>query len=398
MTSAPLPDVFPSISLEDVASLKGGYAFKSSDYVDDGAFVLRTLNVGVDGSIRRDNAVFIDEERVAEFERFKLVEWDTVFVMVGATLGKTGLVRPHDLPALLNQNMWVIRAKPEIMDPRFLHYMFTFQSKTLLAWASGAARDFVKRDDFRKLMMPTPSLSEQCAISELLGVLDDKIDSNQRKIVKAKELMHLEFLASTVSDSREGSLGEVLTESRKKVFGDSAAVVVLSALAEGQLVVSDDHFKKKVYSKEIDKYLKVPQWAFAYNPSRINIGSIGLNSSTTVGAVSPVYVVAQAKTSSIARWVEQALRTRNVKDQIVAYSSGSVRQVLRYADFASIQLNLPSDEALSGFEDRTRTLYSLADVAAKEVNSLSILRDTLIPELLSGRLRVKHAESMMENV
>ena len=179
---------FPLIPLEEVAELKGGYAFKSTDYTDKGAFVLRTLNIGADGSIGRENAVFIDENRVPEFERFNLVEWDTVFVMVGATLGKTGLVRPGDLPALLNQNMWVIRAKRSLMYPRFLHYMFASQSKTLLGWASGAARDFVRRDDFRKLMMPSPPLAEQRAIADVLGAIDDKIESNRRVIKVTEEL------------------------------------------------------------------------------------------------------------------------------------------------------------------------------------------------------------------
>jgi type I restriction enzyme S subunit len=173
---------------------------------------------------------------------------------------------------------------------------------------------------------------------------------------------------------------------------------VLSALAEGRLVASDEYFTKRVYSAEIDKYLKVPQWAFAYNPSRINIGSIGLNSSMTVGAVSPVYVVAQAPTRAVARWVEQALQTGHVRDKIVAYSSGSVRQVLRFSDFAAIRLMLPSDAALSNFEDRTLALYDMVDVATQESHSTSILRDALLPELLSGRVRVKDAESMMENV
>ena len=264
--------------------------------------------------------------------------------------------------------------------------------------ATGTTVTGIRQSELLKVRIELPPMAEQRAIAGVLGALDDKIESNRRKIAIAQGLIHTEFLSSTISGARDGSLGDVLTELRSKVSGDTAGVVVFSALAEGRLAVSDDYFTKKVYSAEIDKYLKVPRWAFAYNPSRINIGSIGLNSSMTVGAVSPVYVVAQAQTRAVARWVEQALRTRSLKDKIVAYSSGSVRQVLRYSDFAAIELRFPSDAALSNFEDDTLALYDLVDTATQESHSVSVLRGALLPELLSGRLRVKDAESMMENV
>ena len=370
---------------------------KSPVLGEEGVRLISAINIK-GGRIDQDHLRFVPFELYDDWMPEKLRIGD-VLLTSEAPLGEVAYIG-DDKPLCIGQRLFALRGCPELVHGRFLYYLIGFGDphREMLERATGSTVGGIRLSELLKVTLELPSLSEQRAISDVLGALDDKIDSNQRKIAKAGELMHLEFLASTVSGSRKGSLGEVLTELRSKVGGDSASVVVLSALAEGQLVVSDDHFKKKVYSAEIGKYLKVPQWAFAYNPSRINIGSIGLNSSTTVGAVSPVYVVAQAQTSAVARWVEQALRTGNVKDQIVAYSSGSVRQVLRYADFASIQLDIPSDEALSGFEDRTLILYELVDAATRETNSLLILRDTLLPELLSGRLRVKDAESMMENV
>ena len=109
--------------LSDVADLKGGYAFKSEDYTDSGRFVLRTIIIREDGRITRQDATFISEETAKAYQRFELEPDDTLFVMVGATLGKVGYVKESDLPALLNQNMWVIRSKDrEITHPRFLNY------------------------------------------------------------------------------------------------------------------------------------------------------------------------------------------------------------------------------------------------------------------------------------
>ena len=191
-------------------------------------------------------------------------------------------------------------------------------------------------------------------------------------------------------------MGELAQQLQERVQSNDH-VIVMSAIASGELVSSDEFFKKQVYSKRIDKYLLVPKWAFAYNPSRINIGSIGLNDSEKVGAVSPVYVVAKANSRREARWLQVSLQSSEVKDQISAFSSGSVRQVLRYPDFASIQLKLPSINGFSNFDTETQSLFDLIEISKRQSRALEITRDTLLPELLSGRIRVRDAESIVED-
>ena len=75
---------------------------------------------------------------------------DTLFVMVAATLLAFGFVRSDVFYALLNQNMWVIRAKHGRIEPVFLHYCFRELSRIPLACLSGSARSFLRRDDGSK--------------------------------------------------------------------------------------------------------------------------------------------------------------------------------------------------------------------------------------------------------
>ncbi len=74
----------------------------------------------------------------------------------------------------------MIRAKQNVSDARFVHYAFRHAVKASLSWASGSARDFVRRDDYRNLLIVAPSLTEQRAIAHILGTLDDKIELNRR--------------------------------------------------------------------------------------------------------------------------------------------------------------------------------------------------------------------------
>jgi type I restriction enzyme S subunit len=194
---------------------------------------------------------------------------------------------------------------------------------------------------------------------------------------------------------REGSFGDFMTQRTERV--GPREVVVLSAVASGKLIRSDDHFTKRVYSKETNKYLLVEQWDLAYNPSRINIGSIGMLEEAILGGVSPVYVVARPTPSY--RWfLEFSIRRPQTKTWINTLASGSVRQSLSYTDFASIPCVVPPEPVAQEFTRRWSTLRE--GIRAREAGShtLATLRDALVPKLISGELRVKDAERIIKEV
>ncbi|SDM12528.1 type I restriction enzyme, S subunit [Geoalkalibacter ferrihydriticus] len=220
---------WPKVQLQDIAELKGGYAFKSEDYTDAGRFVLRTVNIDSSGRINREGTTFVSEETAKEYERFALQPWDTLFVMVGATLGKTGIVKECDLPALLNQNMWVVRAKDGRVNQRYLYYAFTFKSKDLLAWASGAAREFVRRDDFRTMELALPPREVQDQVADYIGAIDDKIELN-RQINQT-----LEQIAQTIFKSWFVDFEPVKGKIEAKAAGrdpERAAICAISGKSE----------------------------------------------------------------------------------------------------------------------------------------------------------------------
>src|SRR5574344_2624694 len=102
------------------------------------------------------------------------------------------------------------------------------------------------------------------------------------------------FIDSELGKIPEGwkvvSLGEI-TEQVKDKVEDKENMKVLSPISSGSLVLSEDYFTKQVYSQNLSKYTIVKPNDFAYNPARINIGSIGQNTFDFNGCVSPVYVV-----------------------------------------------------------------------------------------------------------
>lgn len=148
---------------------------------------------------------------------------------------------------------------------------------------------------------------------------------------------------------RIGTFTDITESRREKVKNDKA--MVLSAVSSGELVKSEEYFTKQVFSKSIDKYLKVYKWDFAYNPARINIGSIGLHEADYLGAVSPVYEVFSV--SDKYHWfLKRILNLETTKIKIQSLCTGSVRQTLKLKDFQSIDCVIPDEKTLSIFNKK----------------------------------------------
>ena len=178
-----------------------------------------------------------------------------------------------------------------------------------------------------------------------------------------------------------GTFTDITESRREKVKNDKATV--LSAVSSGELVKSEEYFTKQVFSKSIDKYLKVYKWDFAYNPARINIGSIGLHEADYLGAVSPVYEVFSV--SDKYHWfLKRILNLETTKIKIQSLCTGSVRQTLKLKDFQSIDCVIPDEKTLSIFNKKWEEYRTLILENNKNTQTLSEIRDLLLPRLLSG--------------
>lgn len=157
---------------------------------------------------------------------------------------------------------------------------------------------------------------------------------------------------------------------------------VLSAVSSGELVLSEEHFNKQVFSKETNKYILVEPNAYAYNPSRINIGSLGRNKFDFAGCVSPIYVVFSVAEEYIS-FFDQFFASQTFKDEVLLRASGSVRQALNYSDFGQIALQYPPLPIMQAFNTKINIILQKLYVLSAEIQTLSNLRDNHLTEFFS---------------
>ena len=206
-----IPKGWKITKLRDIINIYGGQAFKSKDYISNGVFVLRTKNFDEGVAKKENNDVFLSKTFLEIYKDFVCQAFDYHLVMVGASIGKTGMILPHLLPALRNQNMWCFRPKDkEVVSRFYTKFVVDTVSKKLINFASGSARDFFRRNDFRdhQLIVPpkgilksylkiTNSMLEQISInfeknlilSNLIETLLPKLIAGKLSIIDAEKLL-----------------------------------------------------------------------------------------------------------------------------------------------------------------------------------------------------------------
>lgn len=141
----------------NISDIQNGFAFKAPEYVDEGVKVLRTLNIGNDGYFNNTDIVFLPQSYKSEkYEKYYFEEFDVALVMVGASIGKIGMILKNTAGGLQNQNMWRFRRKEKRVSQIFIYYTVKQAQNISKNWSTGSARDFYRKDSFRKINVILP--------------------------------------------------------------------------------------------------------------------------------------------------------------------------------------------------------------------------------------------------
>jgi type I restriction enzyme M protein len=137
--------------------------------------------------------------------------------------------------------------------------------------------------------------------------------------------------------ARIDSLTEEMT-----VRAKASVIDVWSVSNSRGFVRTGDYFDKQVASDDIANYKVVGPNCFAYNPSRLNVGSIALNTTAASGAVSPMYVVFRVRDDGVnPEYLFALLKSSRLNDLFNRVAQGGVRAQVRYNDLGKLQIPLP---------------------------------------------------------
>lgn len=140
-----------------------------------------------------------------------------------------------------------------------------------------------------------------------------------------------------------------------------------------------------------EDYKIIEQYCFAYNPYRVNVGSIGMVTEDIKGLISPAYVVFKPKPNSIkAELLLKFLKSGEGLRQIKFYARGTVRQALRFEDLCNIELSLPDFEEQEILFEKLNSVQVESDELKTELtyqeDLLKQLRQSFLRKAMQGKL------------
>ena len=148
---------------------------------------------------------------------------------------------------------------------------------------------------------------------------------------------------------------------------------------------SQDYFSKDVFSKDLSNYKIVRKGMLAYNPSRINIGSVACLQSEDEVIVSPLYVVVEVNEKKLlAEYLNLFLHSDIALEQIKSLTSGSVRDSLKYNAFTRLCLPIPTVEMQRAVIKKLNAIKKLIVKREQQLSKLDQLAKSRFSEMFAN--------------
>ena len=307
--------------------------------------------------------------------------------MVGQ--GKTrGQVAVLDIAAAINQNCAAIILK-DGADRNYVYQQLRFRYEEIRNASKSSGQQNLNAAIIRSLRIPLPSYAAQKRIGLWLVEWDSAIEKTEQ-LIAVKERHYTHQLSRIISQGQHphSHVGKFAHEVSERNRGGNEARVLSVTNSRG-FVLPEDQFERRVASADLSNYKAVTRGQYAYNPSRINVGSIARLDDWDLGVLSPMYVVFglnETKTNSdyFLHWLD----SHEARERIKKSAQGSVRETVSFTEFAAIVFPLPDitkQAAIARYLNALRDEISTLNVY---VEKLKEQKRGLMQKLLTGQWRV----------
>ncbi|MFD6812214.1 restriction endonuclease subunit S, partial [Streptomyces anthocyanicus] len=341
-------------------------------------------------------------------------------------LGEAALM-PSGIRACLGRRMGLLRPKRSVLRPDFLLYAYLgpeFQQVIAERSVHGATVDRIPLVDLPRWPIRLPAPDEQQAIAEVLGALDDKIVLNERIATTARTLCRAVMGAlwnsaglPSLTDSegalvegwRRTTLGQLCAEGGGSIqtgpFGSQlhASDYVESGIPSvmpqniGDNVISESGIARITSSdaERLSKYL-LAEGDIVYS-RRGDVKRRALVREHEAGwlcGTGCLRVRVGMSTSPL--FVSYYLGEPAVQDWIAQHAVGATMPNLNTSILGEAPVVLPPTDVVNRVHERLAAIDASAAHVTHENRTLAELRDTLLPQLITGKLRVKDAIRAVE--
>jgi type I restriction enzyme S subunit len=386
----------------------GKEAYKGGDY-----HLIRSQNV-LDFAFSKDGLASINDEQANKLKNVEIIQGDVLLNITGDSVARCCIVPSEILPARVNQHVAIIRPRKEELDNNYLLYYLQYYKRQLLQIASaGATRNAITKAMIENLILPCPkSLADQRRIASILSSLDRKIELNNKINADLEEMAQAifknwfvdfesfkdgKFVDSELGMIPEGwkvgraddfyqiNIGKTPPRKEHKWFSTNPADKIWVSIA--------NMGNSGIFISDSSEYL-TKEAVDSYNIIMVPRNTILLSFKLTVGRVA-IADKELTTNEAIARFI---LSDDKYMEYLYLYlknfdynslgSTSSIATAVNSKTIKGMQMLQPSDKIIDAFHIQVNPIFEKIRSLTKENSRLSLLRDTLLPRLMSGELEV----------
>lgn len=396
------------MQIGEVASFQNGYAFKSKDFVQDGKYKIIKIKELKDGKVRFFNdsaSVNVDDERI--IEKYIVEKEDVLFALTGDPVNKNnplswvGRVSVYEDEQLAVLNQRVCKLVPKKgLNAKYIYYYFRAFNNfyALASIAKGSASQAnISTKDIEAMEIALPSLNIQNKIVSVLDSIEEKINQNNKinKNLMEQARILLRIYISNSEDLQFITLGEV-AEINKGTYSPKEKWPFINYLDTSSVtdgVVSElqylDTASDKVPSRARRELQKNDIVFSTVRPNQRHFGIITEPVSNMLASTG--FAVIRSNVAGISNELLYLCLTENMfieQMQQIAEQSTSTFPSIKPSDLESCKIPSFSSDQSEELNFALASIFSLYSMHQLENNSLSQLRDTLLPKLMSGEIDI----------
>ena len=362
-------------------------------YKKEGISLIREQNV-LDYKFSYDGLAKIDEEQAAKLNGVTVEENDILLNITGDSVARMCIVPKEVLPARVNQHVAIIRADGVKADPNFLLYYLQYNKESLLALAEdGATRKALTKVMLDEFPFIAPDITGQKKIVESLVNLDSKITLLYKQNQTIEEMAQAEFRRLFLDIDSD----DVITVEDIAYLDNCSinpAKKPLETFMHYSIPAYDDDLTPSTdLGKTIlsNKYEVKPMTIMVskLNPGTPRIWRIGeFVDDNSVSSTE--FQILQPRDSKYYLFLYCLMRSTNVVRAFDMSTTGtsSSHQRIQPEDIIEVETINPDEDSLSLFNETFMPLMKQIDRNLKEIKTLKRMRNVLLPQLLSGELKV----------
>lgn len=363
----------------------------SVDYVTPYKMI-RTTNIK-QGRINLDEVRYVTEETYKTWIRRGAPQLEDIILTREAPVGEVGMIRTSE-KVFLGQRTMMYRADRTKADPYFLYYAFQTEAvqEQIHSAGMGSVVEHVRVPDAKKFKINTPPLPEQKAIASVLSSLDDKIDllhrQNKTLEAMAETLFRQWFIEEAKEDWTDKPLSSIATFTNglacqkypPQPNEPKLPVLKIKDLTSG-ISDSSDWATANVDSKYIVKHGDI---IFAWSASLM----VKIWSGETCVLNQHLFNVTS---DEFPKWFYYQWCKHHLEEFIsISQSHATTMGHIKRKDLDEAMVKVPSSSEIEGMSVQFEPLMDKLITNLKQIQTLENLRDTLLPKLMSGEVRVQY--------